>query len=89
MHARWIKELFHSVCKSKVENFTNEYEIELRNPSTHTLRKTFEKRVYEMNHKSEDSLVTLAHIFNHASIAITRKYIGLQSEKIRDVYLNL
>lgn len=73
----------------KLKYFFNEYEIKIRNPSTHTLRKTFGKRVYEMNHKSEDSLVTLSHIFNHASIAITRKYIGLQSEKIRDVYPNL
>jgi integrase len=65
------------------------YKIKVKNPSTHTLRKSFGKRVYEMNFKSEDALITLSHIFNHSSISITRRYIGIQSEKIRDIYLNL
>ena len=73
----------------KLKDFFIEYKIKVNNPSTHTLRKTFGRRVYEMNYKSEDALITLSHIFNHASIAITRRYIGLQNEKIRDVYLSL
>ena len=73
----------------KLKSIFTKYSIKVNNPSTHTLRKTFGKRVYEKNYKSEDALVTLSHIFNHASIAITRRYIGLQNEKIRDVYLSL
>ena len=57
--------------------------------SSHSLRKTFGKRVYEMNNKSENALVILSQIFNHSSIAITRRYIGLQREVIRNVYLSL
>ena len=57
--------------------------------SSHTLRKTFGKRVYEMNNESENALIILSHIFNHSSIAITRRYIGLQQEVIQNVYLGL
>jgi len=66
-----------------------EYNINIKNASSHTLRKTFGRRVFEMNYKSDEALITLAHIFNHSSTAITRKYIGLQSEKIKDVYLRI
>lgn len=66
-----------------------ECKIKVQNGSSHTLRKTFGRRVYEMNEHSEASLVLLSSIFNHTSIAITRKYIGLTQEKIQDVYINL
>ncbi|MEP5366132.1 MAG: tyrosine-type recombinase/integrase [Reichenbachiella sp.] len=74
---RRLKELFTS------------YKINVMNPSSHTLRKTFGLRVYEMNFKSDDALITLSHIFNHSSTAITRKYIGLQGKKIENIYLSL
>lgn len=57
--------------------------------SSHSLRKTFGRRVYEMNNKIENALIILSHIFNHSSIAITRRYIGLQREMIESVYLEL
>jgi integrase len=60
-----------------------------RNVSTHSLRKTFGRRVYEMNKQSEHSLVLLSDIFRHSSMSITRRYLGLRSEEIRDAYLNL
>jgi integrase len=63
--------------------------IKVQNGSSHTLRKTFGKRVYEMNDNSEASLVLLSSIFNHSSTSITRKYIGLTQQKIQDVYMNL
>lgn len=63
--------------------------IKVQNPSSHTLRKTFGKRVYEVNDRSEASLILLSSIFNHSSTAITRKYIGISQETIKDAYLNL
>jgi integrase len=63
--------------------------VRVQNGSSHTLRKTFGRRVYEMNDKSEASLVLLSSIFNHSSTSITRKYIGLTQETIQDVYINL
>jgi len=57
--------------------------------STHSLRKSFARRVYENNNQSENSLVLLSQIFSHSSIQITRRYLGLRQETIDNVYLTL
>lgn len=51
------------------------YGIKIQNASTHTLRKTFGKRVWEMDGQSERSLVYLSQIFNHSNVGITRSEI--------------
>lgn len=63
--------------------------MKVKNPSSHTFRKSFGKRIYEMNGKSPESLVLLSQIFGHSSIAITRKYIGISQEQIQNVYISL
>lgn len=63
--------------------------MKVQNPSTHTFRKSFGKRIYEMNGKSPESLVLLSQIFGHSSIAITRKYIGISQKQIQNVYISL
>jgi len=70
------------------KTFTD-FGIRTQNASTHTLRKTFGKRVWEMDGKSERSLIYLSQIFNHSSIGITRRYIGIVQEDIRDIYMKL
>lgn len=65
------------------------YNVAVKNPSSHTLRKTFGKRIYEADNKSERALVYLSEIFSHSSISITRKYIGITQEQISDMYLSL
>ncbi len=66
-----------------------EYGIKVQNPSTHTLRKTFGKRVWESDNKSERALVYLSEIFSHSSLTVTKKYIGITDKVIADVYLKL
>lgn len=65
------------------------YGIKSANPSSHTLRKTFGRRVYEKQGKTHEALLLLADIFNHSSTKETRRYIGLTEEMIRDVYQNI
>jgi integrase len=65
------------------------YKIKAQNPSTHTLRKTFAKRVWEMDNRSERSLVYLSEILNHSSTSVTRRYIGITQQIITDVYMKL
>ena len=65
------------------------YGVRIQNASTHTLRKTFGKRVWEMDGKSERSLIYLSQIFNHSNSKITRRYIGIEEENIKNIYLNL
>ncbi len=65
------------------------FQGDAKNISTHSLRKTFGRRVYDVNGKSDAALILLSEIFSHASVATTRRYLGLRQEEIDDVYLNL
>ncbi len=57
--------------------------------SSHSLRKTFGRRVWYNNNQSEASLTYLSDIFNHSSTKTTRIYLGIHAEEIADIYLNL
>ena len=57
--------------------------------SSHSLRKSFGRRVWENNNKTDESLLYLSEIFNHSSPSITRKYLGIRAEEIKNIYLNL
>lgn len=59
------------------------------NISSHSCRKAFGRRVYENNNESEKALVYLSELFNHSSLTMTRKYLGLRQEELNDIYLNL
>jgi site-specific recombinase XerD len=60
-----------------------------KNVSTHSLRKTFGRRVWENDNYSERSLILLNQLFGHSSINTTKIYLSLQQEEIQDIYLNL
>ena len=58
--------------------------------STHSFRKTFGRKVVEMaGENSEMALIKLAELFNHSSTAITRRYLGLRQQELREVYDSL
>jgi integrase len=59
------------------------------NISSHSLRKGFGRAVFETNQESEKSLMYLSELFNHTSIAVTRKYLGIRQEELNNIYLNL
>jgi integrase len=63
------------------------YKLSVKRFSTHSLRKTFAKRVYTMaGTNSEDALVRLSEMLGHSSTGITRKYIGLTQQVMMDTY---
>ncbi|MGP8214257.1 MAG: tyrosine-type recombinase/integrase [Bacteroidia bacterium] len=72
-----------------LQEVSRDYNIKMQNPSTHTLRKTFGKRVWESDGKSERALVYLSEIFSHSSLAVTKRYIGITDKIIADVYMKL
>ncbi len=57
--------------------------------STHSLRKSFGRHVYEMNGRSEDALTKLSEMFQHTSQSVTRRYLGIRREELGDIYMNL
>lgn len=86
---RWGGKLSIQFVNRKLHRLLLRHKIKVKNGSSHCMRKTFGRRVYEMNNKSEASLILLSKVFNHSSTSITRKYIGIQDEEIENVYLNL
>jgi integrase len=59
------------------------------NISSHSMRKTFGRRVYFQNNESEKALMYLMDLFNHSSMSITKTYLGIRQEELNNIYLNL
>ena len=71
----------------KLKDIKKQYKVKIKNFSCHSLRKTFGRQVYNMNDtNSELALVKLMELFNHSSIAITKRYLGLRQEEILETY---
>ncbi|MHB8261500.1 MAG: tyrosine-type recombinase/integrase [Bacteroidia bacterium] len=86
---QWGSSVTVSYVNKRLKFLFDKYQVSVKNPSSHTLRKTFGKRVYESDNKSERALIYLSEIFSHSSIIITRKYIGITQEQIADVYMSI
>ena len=73
----------------KLHSIFSECNVAAGNGSTHTLRKTFGKRIFLLNNKSENSLILLSKVFNHSSTAMTREYLGYTQSDINQIFLSL
>lgn len=70
-----------------LKDLKKRYKLHIGNFSCHSLRKTFGRQVYNMsNENSELALVKLMEIFNHSSVTITKRYLGLRQEEILQTY---
>ena len=70
-----------------LKEIKREYRLKVNNFSCHSLRKTFGRQVYNMNSEnSELALVKLMELFNHSSVIITKRYLGLRQEEILETY---
>ncbi len=86
---RWGCTLTVSYVNKRLKWIFSRYRIKTQNASSHTLRKSFGKRVYEQNGETDKALVFLSEIFGHSNTAITRRYLGITQEEIADAYLKL
>lgn len=64
-------------------------EANASNISSHSLRKSFGNRIYVSHGKTDGILHLLSEMFNHSSVNITRKYLGLKQEQYDNIYLSL
>ena len=62
------------------------YNLKIAHFSTHSLRKTFGRKVFESSDNAELALVKLMELFNHSSVSITKRYLGLKQEEILQTY---
>ncbi|APU67086.1 hypothetical protein C723_3040 [Christiangramia flava JLT2011] len=45
--------------------------------------------MYNNNGRSEDALMYLMELFNHSSMSLTKKYLGIRQQELRNIYMNL
>lgn len=69
--------------------FRVKYRLKIGNFSTHTFRKTFGRKLYDESRNKSEALLLLNKIFKHSSIEVTKAYIGLTQEEIKDVFLSI
>ncbi len=73
-----------------LKEIKRKYRLKIKNFSCHSLRKTFGRQVYNMNSEnSELALVKLMELFNHSSVSITKRYLGLRQEELLNTYDSL
>lgn len=63
------------------------YNLKIENFSTHTMRKTFGLRVFKQaGTDAPMALMRLQTLFNHASPAITKRYLGITDSELESSY---
>lgn len=73
-----------------LKEIKTKHKLKVKNFSCHSLRKTFGRQVYNMNSdNAELALVKLMELFNHSSVAITKRYLGLRTEELLETYDSL
>lgn len=86
------KKVVYSVQRINVrlKEIKTKYGIKVEHLSTHSLRKTFGRKVVESaGENSEMALIKLSELFNHTSPQITRRYLGLRQDELMEVYNTL
>lgn len=73
----------------ELKRIKEKYGLKIECFSSHSLRKTFARHIWEMNGRSEEALVWLMQILNHTSIATTRIYLGIRGEEIERIYKSI
>ena len=85
------KPISRQFVNGKLKRLVVKYQT-VKNPSSvksHSIRKSFGRRVWENSEKSEKGLIMLNEIFNHTSIKTTRIYLGITQQEVFSVYENL
>lgn len=72
-----------------LKDLKEEYSLQIGNFSSHTFRKTFGRYVYEKKGRSEEALILLNQIFQHATLTTTRIYIGLRDSEVCSIFNTL
>ena len=66
------------------------YNLKVSNYSTHSMRKTFGREVFtKSGTNAEIALVKLSQLFNHSSVVVTRRYLGISRDELLQTYDSL
>lgn len=73
---------------SKLKEIFTTYKIKGQY-SSHFMRKTLGRRIWEVNKYSDQALLLLSQLFNHASVSTTKIYLGIRETEISNLYLSV
>ena len=63
------------------------YHLKVEHFSTHTMRKTFGRKVFESAGENANmALMRLSELFNHSSPRITKIYLGIREKELLETY---
>ena len=62
------------------------YNLSVEHISSHLMRKTFARRIYDTAKDREYALIKLSSVLGHSNVSITRRYLGIKREEILDCY---
>lgn len=65
------------------------YNLSVDHFTSHSLRKTFARRIYDTATDREYALIKLGSVLGHSNVSITRRYLGIKREEILDCYAAL
>jgi integrase len=84
------KVINRSWANTMLKKIFKKYNIEVDgNISSHMFRKTLGNRVLKLNNYSNESVILLMILYNHASPSTTRTYLGIREREVLDVYDSL
>ena len=71
----------------RFKDIKQKYGLKIDHFSTHSLRKTFGRKVVESaGMDAEMALIRLSELFNHRDVATTRRYLGLRQSELLETY---
>lgn len=70
-----------------LKKLTIDLKLTRKNISTHSFRKTGARYVWASNGYSSEYLTRLSDLLNHSGENITRRYLGISKEEIKDIYV--
>lgn len=60
------------------------YNLSIEKFSTHSLRKCFGRMAFEANGANENAYFMLSMVYNHSSVAITKRYLKINQDEIKE-----
>ena len=72
-----------------LKDIMKKYNLKIEHFSTHSLRKTFGRKIFELTSsqgQGELALIKLSELFNHSNASITRIYLGIKEEEMLSTY---
>lgn len=63
------------------------YSLKIEHFSTHSMRKTFGRKVYESSGENANmALMKLSELFNHSNVSVTKIYLGIREKELLETY---